>query len=71
MQHRRVYHPTCHRFEKFLVRDAVKVRGQIRVDDLRVTRVQQAMHLADRAQCVALGPIRVLLGLQIRLEDRS
>ena len=56
--------------EKFGVRNAVEVRGQIRVDDVRVTRVQQAVHLLDRGERVALGPIAVLLGRQVSFEDR-
>jgi len=52
------------------VRNRVKVPGKIRVNDLRMTRVQQAVYLPDRRQSIALGPIRVLLGLQVCLEDR-
>ena len=66
-----VYNPARYRFHQLEVRNVVKVRGQIRVDDVRVTRSQQVMHLLNRAERIALGPIRVLLGRQICFDDRS
>ena len=49
MQHVPINDPTRHRLHQLGVRDGVEVRGEIRVDDLRMTRFQQAMHLPDCA----------------------
>ena len=62
MQHVPVNYPARHRGEKFRVWNRVKIRGEIRVDDLRMTRIEQAVHLLDRAEGVATGPISVLFG---------
>ena len=70
MQHAPVNYPARHRCEKFRVWDRVKIRGKIRVDDLRITRIEQAVHLLDRGEGVAPGPISVLFGWQVGLEDR-
>ena len=70
MQHVPVNDPARHRLEKFGVWNGVEIRGQIRVNDVRVAGVEQAVHLLDRGERVALGPIAVLLGGQVGFEDR-
>ena len=70
MQHVPIDNSTGNRLHQLGVRDRVVVRGEIRIDDLRVTRVEQAMHLPD---CIVRVPVRavgILLRRQVGLKDR-
>jgi hypothetical protein len=52
------------------VGDRVEVTRQVSVDDLGVPRVDQPVDLPDSVQGAAVGPVGVLLRLQVGLEDR-
>ena len=69
MQHVPVNDAARHGAEKFNMRNGVEVRGQIRVDDVRVSRTKQAVHLPNRGERIARGPIPVLLIRQVGFED--
>ena len=49
---------------------SIQVAAQIRVYDVRVAGVQQAMDRAHRIVRPAIAPVGVLLRCQIRFEDR-
>src|SRR2546422_4086408 len=55
---RSIADPAGHRLDELGVRDAVEVSGQVRVDHLGVSRVQQRVHLPHRVQRVAARAIR-------------
>src|SRR5580698_7915755 len=50
--------------------DGVEVLGQIRVNDIRVTLMQQLIHLLHRILRTPLRPVGVSTRLQVRLENR-
>jgi hypothetical protein len=59
-----------HRSDQLGVRDTVEVARQVRVDHLGMPRPEQPVDLPDGVQGAAVGPVGVLLGLQVGLEDR-
>ena len=70
MQHVPVADASSHRCHQFGVRNAVEVAGEIRIYDLSMSRVDQALDMPYGVQCAAALPIGVLLRLQVGLEDR-
>jgi len=64
MQHLPIEDPTRHRLHRLGVRDRIEVRGEIRVNDLRMTLLQQAVHLPDRDHPLWWQPICLRLSGQ-------
>src|SRR5262249_49106627 len=62
--------PARERLEEFGVWDFVEVARQIGIDDFRMPRVDQPMDMPDGIQGAPIGPVGVLLRLQVGLEDR-
>src|SRR5215831_1556112 len=60
---------TSQRLHQFAVRDAVEVAAQVCVHHFRMPRVHQGMDRFDGIQCTAVRSVRVLLRLQIDLEN--
>ena len=56
--------------EQFRVRDLTEVVRQVGVHHLPVARVQQPVHAVDSVVRVSARPVRILLRLQVGLEDR-
>jgi hypothetical protein len=71
MQHVPIDDPPYHRLHQLGVRDRVEVRGQIRVNNLRMPRCKQAVNLPDRIVRVPIRTVGVLLRWQVGLKDRA
>src|SRR6266568_2852814 len=52
------------------MRNRVEVLGQIRVHDIRITRMQQLIHLLDRILRTLPRPVAISIRLQVRFPDR-
>jgi len=70
MQQMPVAHATRHRFQQFRVRNAIEIPGQVCIYNLRMSTPQQRLNLPNGTLSTAAGPVRVLLVLEIHLEDR-
>ena len=61
--------PPGYRFHQLGVGDAVEISAQIRVDHFGIPAPQQILHALDRVQGASVGPVGVLLRLQVGFED--
>jgi hypothetical protein len=52
------------------MRNAAKVVGKVRVYNVPISHVEQAVNALLRVMRVAARPVRILLRLQVGLEDR-
>jgi hypothetical protein len=71
MQHATIADATSHRLHQFGVGDRVEVPAQVRVDHLGIPASQPGVDRLDGVQRTAAFTIRVLLRLQIGLENRA
>ena len=62
--------PTSHRAHQLGVRNRVEEPREIGINHLGMPRVHQLVHMTDRVMGTATGSVRVLLRLQVGLEDR-
>ena len=62
--------PPSHALHQLVVRNAVEIPAQVRVDHFPIARIQQPLDLLDRFQSALPRSVGVLLRLQVRLEDR-
>jgi len=51
------------------VRKSIELGGQIRVNDLDMSSLDQCVDVLHRVQCAAVAPIGMLFRLQISLEN--
>ena len=69
-QYLSVADPARHALDQFGMRDRIEVAAQICVDYLTITLIQQTVDRSDRILCASFRSISVLLGFEVRLEDR-
>jgi hypothetical protein len=69
MNHGAVDDPASHRLEKLGVRKKIRIGGNIRINNLSMSSVDQLMDVSRCVQCAAVAPIGILFRLKIGLED--
>src|ERR1700736_6135540 len=62
--------PPSHALDQFVMRNAVEVSAQVRVDYFRIPAIQPALHLSQRLVRAVIGSVGVLLRLHILVHNR-